>query len=97
VPPHAPEPETGVIVRGPASNGGTVRSDEAARPPRPDGMHASGAKDGDGAGVRVRHDGQDRLQMRGYHGDEFVANDEDADLESPRPPRRRWDQLFSRR
>jgi cell division protein FtsZ len=100
LPTRAAEPETGVVVRGPApANGsnGNARSDEAAHPPRPDAVRASEPVDGDDVGVRVRHDGQPRPPMRGYHGDEFVANDEDADLESPRPPRRRWDQLFSRR
>jgi cell division protein FtsZ len=100
LPTRAAEPETGIVVRGPApanGNNGNARSDEAARPPRLDAVRASEPADGDGMGVRVRHDGQSRPPMRGYRGDEFVANDEDADLESPRPPRRRWDQLFPRR
>jgi len=59
---------------------------------------------GDGAWRRASGDGDPGRQSRrisalrpGYHGDEFLSNDEPEEAQVPPTSRSRWDQLFGRR
>jgi cell division protein FtsZ len=59
---------------------------------------------GDGAWRRASGDGDPGRQSRrisalrpGYHGDEFLSNDEPEEAQVPPASRSRWDQLFGRR
>ncbi|MGH2516620.1 MAG: cell division protein FtsZ, partial [Ktedonobacterales bacterium] len=63
----------------------TQRTDEQVRPAR--------FADAD----RRAADQRGAPMPRGYHGDEYVENDEPEELDLPREPRHGWERLFTRR
>jgi cell division protein FtsZ len=107
-PAEAPQaPTAGMRMRQPATNGhdGGVapaaarekpRMDEAVRvvaqPPQQRPEHPRE----DGAAPRPDASQSRSLLRGGYHGDEFLANDEPEEAEVPEAPRSRWEVLFGR-
>jgi cell division protein FtsZ len=101
----SPAPAAGMRGRQPTAIGhdGSVaqtqkpRMDEVVRVVAQAPQHRPERPREDGAVARPDAS-QSRSPLRGgYHGDEFLANDEPEEAEVPQAPRSPWEQLFGRR
>src|SRR5579872_2929131 len=100
-PPRQPEDVAVPPLRASGDTAGAADGHEAPRPQRTDEQVRlprqvePGQMDGSARRATDQRDAHHALVARGYHGDEYVENDEPEELELPRETRHGWERLFN--